>query len=105
MFLCKLKNVFTLFFLTFRWTGSDTNPRNNDGEGRRGQDRSNIAQLTQQQYPEGTPGKAVPENLKNGHFGNSYPAHLNAVKFLGLARADLSTLAATALSKCCRKYI
>lgn len=84
-------------YVHIQWTGSDTNPRNNDGEGRRGQDRSNIAQLTQQQYPEGTPGKAVPENLKNGHFGNSYPAHLNAVKFLGLARADLSTLAATAL--------
>lgn len=76
-----------------QWTGSDKNPGNNDGEGKRGQDRNNVVQLTSQNYPEGTPGKAVPENLKNGQWGNNYPAHLNAVNFLGLPKADLVNLA------------
>jgi len=29
----------------FQWTGSDTNPGNNDGQGRQGTDRSNVAML------------------------------------------------------------
>ena len=37
-------------YVHFCWTGSNTNPENNDGQGRAGADRSNICPLTQQQY-------------------------------------------------------
>ena len=31
----------------FKWTGSNTNPRNNDGQGLAGMDRSNLGQVTE----------------------------------------------------------
>jgi hypothetical protein len=72
-----------------QWTGSNTNPNNNDGQGRAGTDRSNIVLLRKQNYPEGIPGMAVPLHLKHGHLGNSHPAHLNEnITFLGLSRDD-----------------
>ncbi|XP_057296382.1 protein DD3-3-like isoform X2 [Hydractinia symbiolongicarpus] len=77
----------------FQWTGSNTNPNNNDGQGLAGTDRNNVVLLTSQIYPEGEPGKAVAENLKFGHFGNNYPAHLNGVNLLGLPKEDLVSLA------------
>lgn len=46
-----------------------------------------------QNYPEGTPGAAVPEDQKHGHWGNNYPEHLNAAAFLGLPRQDRLNLA------------
>lgn len=76
-----------------RWTGSNTNPENNDGQGLRGTDRNNIAALRGQNYPEGTPNMAVPEGEKHGHYGNNYPEHLNAATFLGLPRQDRLNLA------------
>jgi hypothetical protein len=50
--------------------------------------------LEPQRYVEGN-GLAVPSGNKLGHWGNSYPEHLNnsAVKFLGLNRDDLDRLA------------
>ena len=81
------------FLFRYRWTGSNTNPNNNDGQGLRGTDRSNIVVLTDQNYPEGTPGVAVPVDEKHGHFGNNYPQHLNSANFLGLPRQDLLNLA------------
>lgn len=82
-------------YIHIQWTGSNTNPQNNDGQGLRGTDRNNIAVTTKQIYPEGTPGAAVAEGKKFGHWGNNYPAHLNAVNFLGLSKADLKTLVLT----------
>lgn len=77
-------DLISLLFL-LRWTGSNTNPNNNDGQGRAGTDRSNMVLLRNQNYPEGTPGVAVPTAEKRGHFGNSYPQHLNhSEKFLDL---------------------
>jgi hypothetical protein len=77
-----------------QWTGSNTNPNNNDGQGRAGTDRSNIVLLRKQNYPEGIPGMAVPLHLKHGHLGNSHPAHLNEnITFLGLPRADRQSIA------------
>lgn len=77
-----------------RWTGSNTNPNNNDGQGKAGTDRSNIVLLTGQNYPEGTPGVAVPIGEKFGHWGNSYPANLNSNStFLGLTLRDREILA------------
>jgi len=78
--------------LHYRWTGSNTNPGNNDGQGRTGSDHSNIVLLKEQNYPEGIP---VPEGKKFGHYGNSYPAHLDAenMSFLGFKRSLRQNLA------------
>ena len=82
----KLKSVPTI-----RWTGSNTNPNNNDGQGRDGTDRSNVVMLRPPNYPEGD-GSA---GTASGHWGNSYPAHLddNTTSFLGLSREDRQNLA------------
>ena len=78
----------------FRWTGSNTNPNNNDGQGKAGTDRSNIVLLRNQMYSEGTPGMAVPTGEKKGHFGNSYPQHLrHSETFLGLSEGQRDDLA------------
>lgn len=45
------------FFFSPRWTGSNTNPNNNDGQGKEGTDRSNIVLLRVQNYPEGEIGQ------------------------------------------------
>ena len=37
-------------YVHFQWTGCDTNPANNDGEGTRQTDRSNIAQMDTQRH-------------------------------------------------------
>ena len=75
------------FSLILRWTGSNTNPHNNDGQGLAGTDRSNIVLLRTVNYPEGTRGRAVPLGMENGHWGNSYPAQLDDDEtFLGLSR-------------------
>jgi len=37
-------------YVHFQWTGCDTNPANNDGEGTRQTDRSNIAQMISQRH-------------------------------------------------------
>jgi hypothetical protein len=79
-------------YLHIQWTGSNTNPNNNDGQGRAGTDRSNIVLLRPPNYPEGD-GSAGPAV---GHWGNSYPADLDAgdnMTFLGLSREDRQNLA------------
>lgn len=96
---CKYILSYIYFFR--RWTGSNTNPENNDGQGLRGTDRSNIALVTAQQYPEGTPLTAEEAAKKNGQFGNNYPAHLNVAKFLGLPKQDRLNLAIVAPGKFC----
>ena len=78
-----------LVFNSDRWTGSNTNPNNNDGQGQAGSDRSNMVLLNAQNFPEGTP-----EPEKFGHWGNNYPAHLDDNStFLGWSRADRQSLA------------
>ena len=80
----------------FRWTGSDNNPQGNAGNGKKGTDRSNLILLREQTYIEGTPGKAVPLDLKNGHWGSNYPNNFNNDKgksLFGLERKDLQKLA------------
>lgn len=72
-----------------RWTGSNTNPNNNDGQGRAGTDRSNMVLLREQVYDEG-----MPEEGKMGHWGRSYPQHLDHENtFLGFSREDRQALA------------
>jgi hypothetical protein len=71
----------------FRWTGSNTNPNNNDGQGKAGTDRSNAVLLRAPQYKETTPKSGT-----YGHWGNNYPEHLDESEFLGLSRKDLQHL-------------
>lgn len=73
-----------------RWTGSNTNPGNNDGQGLAGSDRSNVVLIEKERYPEGS-------IMKNGNifgkFGNNYPENVNKINFLGLNKEDLVSLA------------
>ena len=55
-------------------------------------------------YPEGTPGKAVPLGQKFGHFGNSYPAHLDNSSFLGFPRHIRQSLAVLDNGRLCFVY-
>jgi hypothetical protein len=83
-------------FVHFQWTGSNTNPNNNAGQGRQGSDRSNIVMLRSKQYDEPQATDAVTSNglPTFGHWGNSYPAKVtDSNAFLGLPKADLERLA------------
>ncbi|XP_071960552.1 protein DD3-3-like [Antedon mediterranea] len=79
-------------YVHFQWTGSNTNPTNNDGQGLQGTDRSNVVPLTEQVYPEGSDLYYQPYS-KFGHFGNNIPMHLDNASFLGFSRTDLENLA------------
>lgn len=71
------------FLYHFRWTGSNSNPGNNNGQGRRQTDRSNICLLDKNKYPKG--GDTKTEEKKHGHFGSSYPTDMrNGTNFMGL---------------------
>ena len=86
--------MLTNFF--HRWTGSDKNPKNNAGNGQAGTDRNNMVLMGEQKWVEGTPGKAVPLDLKNGHWGVNYPAHFSnkeGKSLFGLERQKLQKLA------------
>jgi len=82
----------------FQWTGSNSNPDNNAGQGRQGTDRHNVVASKASNYWKppvslhntdtyGNPGPVY------GHLANSYPAKLSAWSFLGLTQADMQTLA------------
>ena len=86
-----------------RWTGSNTNPHNNDGQGRAGTDRSNVILQRLQVYPEGTPGGDTAPGVKFGHWGRSYPEMVYNTTFLGLSQKDLMDLALLTSRK--SKYI
>ena len=80
------------YFFSIRWTGSNANPLNNDGQGRAGSDRHNIAVLRPQAFLEGTPGIAVPVKLKHGQWGMNIPDCLCNSTFLGMSYADRNLL-------------
>lgn len=82
-----------MYFNCFRWTGSNTNPHNNDGQGRAGTDRSNVVLQRLQYYPEGNPGGAAMAADKYGHWGRSYPEFVRNTTFIGLTEKDLMDLA------------
>jgi len=79
-------------YVHIQWTGSNTNPRNNDGQGLAGTDRSNIVLLAEQVFPEGN-GKANSSGETYGHFGVNYPMKADKSTFLNLAQDDVHTLA------------
>lgn len=65
----------------FRWTGSNTNPNNNDGQGKAGTDRSNVLLLNSDEW------------------GRNYPTLLDKTNFLGLDRDSLHNMALLDKSK------
>eukprot|EP00731_Ephydatia_muelleri_P001869 Em0001g1869a len=76
-------------YIHVQWTGSNTNPQDNAGQGQAGTDRSNMVLLRSPNYPEGN-GQAGPSN---GHWGNNYPAHLDSNQtLLGWSRVDRQAL-------------
>jgi hypothetical protein len=97
--------------LYFRWTGSNKNPRNNDGQGLAGSDRSNMVLLTPQVnritiisvyffylnyfskvYAKGNNQFYSPLEL-NGQYGINYPMNLLNSTLFGFDMNDLTKLA------------
>jgi len=70
-------------YVHFCWTGSNTNPNNNDGQGKQGTDRSNICPLTLEQY-EKTDYSEIDGNVEEfdngavGDLGNNYPDYVKS---------------------------
>jgi len=75
-----------------QWTGSDTNPNNNAGQGRAGTDRHNIVQSHGAVYTETTQ-RTSPKSY--GQWGTSFPAHMKDTEanFLGLSNKQVQALA------------
>lgn len=69
-------------YVHFQWTGANTNPKNNAGQGTRGTDRSNVVQLRGPSYTEFSGG-----NLEKfvGQYGSSYPETIGSALFAGLS--------------------
>lgn len=77
-------------YIHIQWTGSNTNPNNNAGQGKEGTDRSNIVLIGAKVYDEG---QGVTNPVTYGQFGRSYPAKINDTVFLGFSKEDLVRLA------------
>jgi len=61
-------------FIHFQWTGSNTNPNNNAGQGTQGTDRSNIILL--RSYVPGHP-RIAPSTGQIGDWKQSYPTRID----------------------------
>ncbi|XP_078594983.1 protein DD3-3-like [Branchiostoma floridae x Branchiostoma japonicum] len=79
-------------YVHYQWTGSNTNPENNDGQGKAGTDRSNVVLQGAQVYPEGQETAYGSKPVK-GQWGRSYPMHLSNATFLGFSKDLMRNLA------------
>jgi hypothetical protein len=78
-------------YVHFQWTGSNTNPNNNAGQGRQGSDRHNAIILRDPVYEEGQP---VTRPATVGQFGRSYPGRVDSDRpFLGFSQEMQTKLA------------
>jgi len=78
-------------WLHFQWTGSNTNPRNNAGQGLAGTDRSNVVALREKSFDDH---QQSTWPATKGGWGNSYPSRIDdSIPFLGLSPADQAYLA------------
>ncbi len=76
-------------YVHFQWTGSDSNPANNDGQGRQRTDRSNIVGLNPRPY-----NPVLTQLTKVGDLGTNYPKMLSqGLNFLGWSNDSLTQLA------------
>lgn len=76
-------------YVHFQWSGSNTNPQNNAGQGRQGTDRHNVVVLRDQVYPETTKLKEATV----GQLGASYPQTIQKSDFLGMTDLERQHLA------------
>lgn len=73
-----------------QWTGANSNPGNNAGNGRAGTDRSNMALLREITWPK----EGAYEDPAHGCFACNYPEIFSpTTNFMGLNRDDLMALA------------
>lgn len=78
-------------FIHWAFSGSDTNPNNNDGQGKQGTDRSNAVVLKDSNYDADSDLKTqsgetvVNGQLQYGSLGNSYPAYVTQPKGYALS--------------------
>ena len=75
------RKMIMLILSIIRWTGSNSNPNNNDGQGNAGTDRSNVVLL------------------RENEWRRNYPPHLDSTTFLGLDKNSLHNLAVLDNSK------
>lgn len=80
-------------YIHIQWTGSNTNPNNNDGQGTRGSDRSNILLLNPKVYEKGSDFNIHHPLEVCGQYGLNYPMHLLNSSLLGFSNSDLIKLA------------
>lgn len=80
-------------YIHIQWTGSNTNPNNNDGQGTPGSDRSNILLLNPKEYEKGTGFNLYQSLSVYGQYGLNYPTHLLNSTLLGFSNSDLIKLA------------
>jgi len=76
-------------YIHIQWDGSNRNPRNNDGQGRRGTDRSNMVLLEKPAYDEG--GANAASKKDTGAWGRSYPEQVTTATLLNLPAGPAST--------------
>jgi len=77
-------------YLHIQWTGADSNPGNNAGQGRARTDRNNIVPLREITWPK----EGAFEDEAHGCFACNYPElFTNSTSLLGLGRDDLMALA------------
>jgi len=83
MIVCVLSNSMFVkmcfYALCYRWTGSNTNDRNNAGQGLAGTDRSNVVPMSD--------------------WGKNFPSNVSTANFLGFEEKDLLNLAILRPSK------
>jgi hypothetical protein len=78
-------------YIHFQWTGSNTNPNNNAGNGQAGTDRSNVVVLSKGVYNKEGETATTPQTF--GAFGRSYPGRIDTNSFLGFSQTLQGKLA------------
>lgn len=77
-------------YIHIQWTGANSNPQNNDGQGRRGTDRSNMLVIRDVTWDKANKDK----DLAKGCFACNYPDYItNSTDFLGFSKEELLQLA------------
>ncbi|WP_411025199.1 hypothetical protein, partial [Salmonella sp. s54836] len=80
-------------YIHIQWTGSNTNPNNNDGQGRAGTDRSNIVLLKGPGYDDISVPQSFLDGTQYGWWSRSYPELLTENTFLNMSRDLADNLA------------
>merc|ERR1712223_2303111 len=88
-FVPEVAHVRQYDYVHFMWSGSNTNPNNNDGQGKQGTDRSNIVPLKNSNYAADDVLQLAAGTTTNnwGSLGNNYPAFVKQPEGYALAGA------------------